>query len=118
VIASLDVDILGLAEVENREVLEDLVKQPALQAMDYKIVHEHSSDGRGIDVAMLYREEAFQYKSHEKLRPGFSFEPSYRSRDVLHVTGLAAMARIFTSISITGPRAVEAGRNQSLEGWF
>ena len=83
-------DILGLAEVENREVLAELVSQPALAKKNYQIVHEHSRDGRGIDVAMLYRAETFRYQQHETLRPSFSFEPDYRSRDVLHVTGLTA----------------------------
>jgi predicted extracellular nuclease len=90
VISSLDVDILGLSEVENREVLEDLIQEPSLRGKAYKIVHEHSRDGRGIDVALLYPENSFLYQSHESLRPSFSFEPGYRSRDVLRVSGLTA----------------------------
>lgn len=90
VIASLDADIVGLAEVENREVLEDLIAEPALKSASFQIVHEHSSDGRGIDVALLYRADAFQYQNHETLRPQFTFDRGYRSRDVLKVTGKTA----------------------------
>ncbi|MFK7971882.1 MAG: endonuclease/exonuclease/phosphatase family protein [Bacteroidia bacterium] len=90
VIASLDADVLGMAEVENREVLEDLIAEPALASAGYAIVHEHSSDGRGIDVAMLYRPASFQYVKHSSHRPKFSEEAGYRSRDVLQVQGKTA----------------------------
>ncbi|HKB17333.1 MAG TPA: endonuclease/exonuclease/phosphatase family protein [Planctomycetota bacterium] len=56
VIAGLDPNLLGLAEVENRRVLEDLVRQPPLGKRGWKIAHRESPDSRGIDVALLYRE--------------------------------------------------------------
>ncbi|MEX0316101.1 MAG: endonuclease/exonuclease/phosphatase family protein, partial [Allomuricauda sp.] len=52
-------DILGLCEVENKGVLEDLVNHPNLRAKDYGIVHFDSPDARGIDVALLYKKSAF-----------------------------------------------------------
>ncbi|RZJ61451.1 MAG: endonuclease/exonuclease/phosphatase family protein, partial [Flavobacterium sp.] len=45
--------VIGVAEIENRRVLEDLVKQPALAGKDYGIVHFDSPDRRGIDVGFL-----------------------------------------------------------------
>lgn len=45
--------IVGLAEVENRRVLEDLIARPALAFRKFKIVHKESPDARGIDVALL-----------------------------------------------------------------
>ena len=51
--------ILGVSEVENRGVLEDLIKQPRLARYDYGIVHYDSPDRRGIDVALLYRKKDF-----------------------------------------------------------
>lgn len=48
-------EIIGLAEVENRFVLRRLIQTTALQKLDYEIVHYDSPDGRGIDVALLYR---------------------------------------------------------------
>ncbi|MBO7070597.1 MAG: hypothetical protein J6W09_04820 [Bacteroidales bacterium] len=48
-------EIIGLAEVENRFVLRQLINTTALQKLDYEIVHYDSPDSRGIDVAMLYR---------------------------------------------------------------
>lgn len=51
--------ILGVAEIENRGVLEDLVKHPKLARYDYGIMHYDSPDRRGIDVALLYRKKYF-----------------------------------------------------------
>ncbi len=48
-------DVLSLCEVENKKVLEDLLRQPKLKKLDYQIVHHNSPDGRGIDVAFLVR---------------------------------------------------------------
>lgn len=48
-------EIIGLAEVENRFVLRQLIGTTALQKLDYEIVHYDSPDSRGIDVALLYR---------------------------------------------------------------
>lgn len=56
--------IIGLAEIENRRVLEDLVKQPALMGKEYSIIHFDSPDSRGIDVALLYRKKYFKPTSY------------------------------------------------------
>lgn len=55
--------IIGLAEVENRRVLEDLVKNPLLINKDYGIVHFDSPDRRGIDCAFLYKKKHFKLTS-------------------------------------------------------
>jgi len=51
--------IVGLIEVENRKVIEDIIKQPALAKGDYGIVHYNSYDYRGIDVALIYQKKRF-----------------------------------------------------------
>ena len=51
---------IGGSEIENRGVLEDLVKEPLLQSSDYGIVHYESPDKRGIDVALLYKKQHFR----------------------------------------------------------
>lgn len=56
--------VLGLAEVENRDVLEDLVRNPAIADRNYQIVHHDSPDRRGIDVALLYDPTRFKVTSH------------------------------------------------------
>ncbi len=52
-------DIIGLCEVENLKVLQDLVAHPMLSPFDYGIIHQNSPDERGIDVAMLYNKHTF-----------------------------------------------------------
>lgn len=56
--------ILGVCEVENRNVLEDIVKHPDLIDYRYGIVHFDSPDNRGIDVALLYQKNHFQPTSY------------------------------------------------------
>ncbi|APG61462.1 endonuclease [Christiangramia salexigens] len=84
--------IIGLCEIENRAVLEDLIKEPALAPYSYKIVHFDSPDERGIDVALLYRAKYFTPLNSQPRRL-ILYEkdnPSKRdyTRDQLVVTGL------------------------------
>ena len=62
---------IGVAEVENKRVLNDLLKQPALA--QYKYVHYEGPDERGIDCALLYDSLQFQVK-HSKLVYSAPFE--------------------------------------------
>ncbi len=62
--------IIGVSEIENRRVLEDLLNQAPLVKQNYGIIHFESPDRRGIDVAMLYEKKIFtptQYKTFELL---------------------------------------------------
>ena len=47
-------NIIGLSEVENKGVIEDLIANPLLQNAEYKIIHQESPDFRGIDVALIH----------------------------------------------------------------
>ncbi|MGB5419647.1 endonuclease/exonuclease/phosphatase family protein [Algibacter sp.] len=51
--------ILGVCEVENKEVLEAIVNDSLLHQKDYGIIHYDSPDVRGIDVALLYQKKLF-----------------------------------------------------------
>ena len=62
--------IIGVCEIENRRVLEDLLNQEPLLDKDYGIVQFDSPDRRGIDVGLLYRKQLFtptNFKAHELL---------------------------------------------------
>lgn len=52
--------IVGLIEVENRQVIQDLIAQPALAKANYGIVHYNSYDARGIDIAIIYQRSRFK----------------------------------------------------------
>ncbi|MBP6373091.1 MAG: endonuclease/exonuclease/phosphatase family protein [Flavobacterium sp.] len=58
--------LIGGSEIENRNVLEDLIKEPLLQN-SYGIVHFDSPDKRGIDVALLYKKQQFTPISTQKI---------------------------------------------------
>ena len=49
--------VLGVSEIENRHVLEDLVAEPEIAEANYQIVHYDGPDQRGVDVALLYKPE-------------------------------------------------------------
>ncbi len=52
-------DIIGLCEVENKKVVEDLIHHKNLNDKNYGIIHFDSPDERGIDVALLYKKSVF-----------------------------------------------------------
>ena len=79
--------ILGVAEVENRGVLEDLVSQPTIKDRRLQIVHYDGPDRRGVDVALLYNPAIFKvtHSSSHRIRTEI---PNFITRDQLVVTGL------------------------------
>ncbi|MDR6241540.1 endonuclease/exonuclease/phosphatase family protein [Aureibacter tunicatorum] len=79
--------ILGMAEIENRRVLEDLVANKKLESMNYGIVHYDSPDKRGIDVCMLYRKDVFEVTSSRAVPFTVEDKEDFKSRDILVVTG-------------------------------
>ena len=79
--------VIGLAEIENRQVLEDLANQRGLRKGEYEIVHEDGQDPRGIECALLYRPDLFKYKSHEYVPIADPLDPDYLYRGILHVHG-------------------------------
>lgn len=83
--------LVGLAEIENRVVLEDLVNDDHLKDGNYGIAHFDSPDYRGIDVALLYQKDIFHPTStsaHEVVIYDIDNpENRYYTRDVLLVTG-------------------------------
>jgi hypothetical protein len=84
--------ILGVAEIENDTVLNDLVRHPLLSYRHYRIIHYDSKDARGIDVGFLYDPKLFVPEKAEKLfvqLPGNSKEAFY-TRDILYVKGSLA----------------------------
>jgi len=103
--------LVGGSEIENRGVLEDLVKDPLMLKWDYGIVHFDSPDKRGIDVGLLYQKKHFKptsyvniplliYRDEEKNDKNekddvvtddkieVTFDKRVYTRDILLVTGL------------------------------
>jgi hypothetical protein len=82
--------ILGVSEIENRAVLEDLIAHPLLRASNYQIVHYDSPDLRGVDVALIYQPRYFRVSSSDSPELVIYNENNERvlTRDQLVVTGL------------------------------
>lgn len=59
--------VIGLCEIENRRVLEDLIRQPELLGKEYGIIHFDSPDSRGTDVALLYSKKHFRPSSYKNI---------------------------------------------------
>ena len=81
--------IVGVVEVENRAVLEDLVYSKSLKNEHYGIAHYDSPDERGIDVALLYKKELFELLHTEAIPLYVENEHGERdfTRDILVVKG-------------------------------
>ena len=90
VLQDLDVDVLGLCEVENYKVLNDL--NIAYKGRDYDIIHYESPDNRGIDNALFYDKNRFSIISSRAIEN--KLKNSGPTRDILHVLGEYNNARL------------------------
>ncbi len=102
VIASMKEDnhqwhaILGVSEIENRHVLEDLVADPQIAEANYQIVHYDGPDRRGVDVGLLYDPSRVKVLDSESIPYTFDSQrikfdmdkegqANFRTRDILMV---------------------------------
>ncbi|WP_439506108.1 endonuclease/exonuclease/phosphatase [Sediminibacterium sp.] len=81
--------IIGVAEIENDTVLNDLANHFLLRNKKYQFIHFDSKDARGVDVGLFYQQDYFHpytAKALEVILPGKSKE-AYFTRDILYVKG-------------------------------
>lgn len=89
VISKLDSDlpaIVGLCEVENKGVIEDLINANALKKGNYGVVHYESSDNRGIDVGLIYQKKQFKVIYSKPIAVPLP-ETERPTREILYVKG-------------------------------
>lgn len=79
--------IIGMAEVENRRVLEQLINQTPLNKHGYKIIHYDSPDFRGIDAAILYS-PAFTLLHAQRISVTDPDDSTFKTRDMVYAKGL------------------------------
>ncbi len=79
--------LVGLAEVENEDCLQFLLKASSLKNAAYRYIYAESADPRGIDVCLLYNRFVFKPLAWESIRPLFS-DKNKKTRDLLYVRGL------------------------------
>ena len=89
-IAALDKNypaVIGVSEVENRSVLEDVIATPKLAPANYRIVHYDSPDARGVDVAFFYRPDVFELEGSAPIPFTMEGLPNFKTRDIVTMWG-------------------------------
>lgn len=109
--------LLGTSEIENKFVLDTLLKHPLIASRKYQYVHYDSRDARGVDVALIYNPKYFKV---EKSRPLFVHLPAgskdaIYTRDVLWVKGKLDGERVYVFVNhwpsrFGGEKRSEPGR--------
>jgi len=82
--------LVGLCEVENNRVMDDLVKYSSLKEFEYRYIMTNSRDERGIDVALLYQRGSFRLLHQESVRIFFQEKGRKPTRDILYASGLVS----------------------------
>ncbi len=86
--------VIGVSEIENITVLQDLVKAPAIKDWNLQIVHHDSPDARGVDVGLLYNPRFFRVINVTNHTLKIPTLPNFRTRDQMCVVGLMGGSRI------------------------
>ncbi|WP_460220236.1 endonuclease/exonuclease/phosphatase family protein [Psychroserpens sp. MEBiC05023] len=106
--------IVGLAEVENKNVLRELLQSKDLEAYNYGIIHYNSQDERGIDVAMIYDTTVFKVlrsKTYSIYIEDEIGDQDY-TRDILLVSGILHSEKVHCIINHWPSR--REGENESM----
>ncbi|SFQ43576.1 endonuclease/exonuclease/phosphatase family protein [Parafilimonas terrae] len=109
---------IGIAEIENDTVLNDLIHHPLLKDRNYGIVHYDSRDIRGVDVALLYNPKYFTVLNSRKLfvpLPEGAKTSAY-TRDVLWVKGILNGDTVYVFVNHWPSRV--GGEQRSAPGRF
>lgn len=79
--------VLGVSEIENRQVLVDLADRESIRDRNYQVVHYDGPDLRGVDVAFLYQPKYFKYISSKPYRTLVPGRDDFLTRYQLLMTG-------------------------------
>ena len=80
--------ILGLCEIENKEVVQDLINAPRLKKRNYQFVHIEGPDSRGVDPSFIYNPRYFSVRKAVAYRVKLITDSTHKTRDILVVSGL------------------------------
>lgn len=116
-VTSTSPTLLGVCEIENRRVLEDLVNQESLLQQEYGIIQFDSPDRRGIDVALLYQKRLFT-PTHYKAIPLYLYDENdltkrIYTRDQLIVSGMLEGEKIHVIVNHWPSRSGGEARSRS-----
>lgn len=93
--------LVGVAEVENKKVLNELLQTEALQDLNYDFVHHNSPDERGIDTALLYDTQLFEVLETRSYSLHINTAQGVRdyTRDILYVSGLLKGEQVYILVN-------------------
>ena len=91
--------VIGVSEIENRSVMEDVIAQPKLAPGNYRIVHYDSPDARGVDVAFYYRPDVFKLEGSAAIPFKMPELPNFRTRDFVTMWGTIDSEPFFFLVS-------------------
>ena len=93
--------LVGLAEVENKHVLTELIGSKHLRDHDYDFVHYDSPDERGIDVALIYQKKDFEVVDSRPYTIDITTDPDDpdHTRDILLVVGDLYGERVYVLVN-------------------
>lgn len=110
--------VIGVSEIENRSVLEDLVKavddrliSEGKRPWGLRVVHHDSPDRRGVDVGALYNPRYFKFVDVSNTTLVIPDKPEFRTRDQMCVTGV--MGRDTVSVIVNHWPSRLGGQEQS-----
>jgi len=92
-------DLIALIEVENKNVVQDLISTKYLKDKNYKICHRETSDPRGIDVALLYNPNTFEFISDEQIPILDSAGEPYNTREIYLVKGIVGKDTLYVFVN-------------------
>lgn len=86
--------IIGVSEIENKTVLDDLVAAEAIADRGYKVIHHDSPDKRGVDVGLLYNPRFFRPIHVTNHTLYVDKLPNFKTRDQMAVFGLLGGSKV------------------------
>ena len=107
--------LVGLCEVENEAVLQQLMHHTQLRSEGYRSCITRGNDPRGINNALLYRQDRFRLLGWRSVRIPFA-DRAKRSRDLLHAWDASLRGIRSTSSSAISPRVATVGRHPNRIG--
>lgn len=91
--------VIGVSEIENRNVMEDVIAQAKLAHADYRVVHFDSPDARGVDVGFYYRPDLFKLEGSAPIPFHMPELPNFRTRDFVTMWGTIDSEPFFFLVS-------------------
>ena len=91
--------VIGVSEIENRSVMEDVIAQPKLTHGNYRIVHYDSPDARGVDVGFYYRPDVFKLEGSAAIPFKMPGMPNFKTRDFVTMWGTIENEPFFFLVS-------------------